>query len=259
MIEVNKIVAGYGKIQVIDNISLKLNRGRIIAVIGPNGSGKSTLLKSVSGIIKPFSGEVFIDKMLQSEMSRKDIAKKIAYLSQEKQVPEMTVEQFVIHGRFPYLSFPGKYSRKDRELATSVMTSVGVIGYKDALLSSLSGGIRQKVYLAMAICQAADYIFLDEPTTFLDIYNSYALLETLKRLSKEDKGIVMVIHDLIHALEYSDEIVVMDKGKIVMIGSPDEVFNSDIINKIFKVRINRFETEKGYAYSYEKNYDRCIE
>ena len=144
MIELKNITAGYDGKTVLSGVSLSIPKGKLISVIGTNGSGKSTLLKTVVGIITAQAGEIVIDGRSSAELSRQDTAKKIAYLAQGKSVSDMTVEQMVLHGRFPHLSYPRRYGEKDREIAFEALKQMGLDELAGRPLSSLSGGIRQK-------------------------------------------------------------------------------------------------------------------
>ena len=249
MIELENLCTGYGSRQVLFDVCANIERGQLISIIGPNACGKSTLLKSVAGIIPLWSGEVTADGEALVDMRRGDVAKRIAYLAQGRSTPDMTVGQMVLHGRFPHLSYPRVYGEKDRRIAREAMEKVGVIGARDVAMSALSGGMRQNAYIAMALAQDTDYILLDEPTTYLDIAHQLELMRTLRALAQNGKGIVAVMHDIPLALGYSDKILALDGGKIVAAGTPDEVWSSGILERIFGVRIIRTPDGKGFYYS----------
>lgn len=250
MLELNRISAGYGKQTVLDGISVDFEKGKLTSIIGVNGCGKSTLLKAILGILSLSSGEIFIDGENLLTMSRNEIAKKIAYLSQGKNTPDMTVMQMVLHGRFPYLSYPRRYSSHDREVAIKAMEIVGVAEFAHKPLYSLSGGMRQNAYIAMALAQDTDYILLDEPTTYLDIAHQLELMRLLKQLSENGKGIVTVMHDLPLTFDFSDTLTVMNNGGIIACGTPSEFCNLPIIEDIFGVKIKQMQDGK-YSYQYQ--------
>ena len=250
MLELNRISAGYGKQTVLDGISVDFEKGKLTSIIGVNGCGKSTLLKAILGILSLSSGEIFIDGENLLTISRNEIAKKIAYLSQGKNIPDMTVEQMVLHGRFPYLSYPKRNSSHDREVAIKAMEIVGVAEFAHKPLYSLSGGMRQNAYIAMALAQDTDYILLDEPTTYLDIAHQLELMRLLKQLSDNGKGIVTVMHDLPLAFDFSDRLTVMNNGGIIACGTPSELCNLPIIEDIFGVKIKQLQDGK-YSYQYQ--------
>ena len=249
MLELNRISAGYGKQTVLDGISVDFEKGKLTSIIGVNGCGKSTLLKAILGILPLSGGEITVDGENLLTISRNEIAKKIAYLSQGKNIPDMTVEQMVLHGRFPYLSYPRRYSSHDREVAIKAMETVGVAEFAHKPLYSLSGGMRQNAYIAMALAQDTDYILLDEPTTYLDIAHQLELMRILRKLADSGKGIVTVMHDLPLAFDFSDKLTVMSNGKIIACGTPSELCNLPIIEDIFGVKIKQMQDGK-YSYQY---------
>ena len=249
MLELNRISAGYGKQTMLNDVSAFFEKGKLTSIIGVNGCGKSTLLKAILGILPLSGGEITVDGENLLTISRNEIAKKIAYLSQGKNIPDMTVEQMVLHGRFPYLSYPRRYSSHDREVAIKAMETVGVAEFAHKPLYSLSGGMRQNAYIAMALAQDTDYILLDEPTTYLDIAHQLELMRLLKQLSDSGKGIVTVMHDLPIAFDFSDKLTVMNNGKIIAYGTPSEICESHIVEDIFGVKIKQVQKGK-YLYEY---------
>lgn len=250
MIEIKNIYSGYGRKQVLSDVCANIKKGKITTVIGPNGSGKSTLVKAIAGILPCFFGEVLIEGIPIDKLKRKTISQKIAYLAQGKTTPNMTVSQMVIHGRFPYINYPRHYSKEDKELSFSAMKCMNIEKFADYPMNSLSGGMQQAAYIAMALCQNTDFILMDEPTTYLDIANSMKLINILSNLAQNGKGIIVVLHDLILALECSDNIIVMKDGKVVIEGSADAIYNSGVIYDVFGVNIKRYESETGFLYRY---------
>ena len=247
MLELKNITAGYGKQTVLDGVTASFEKGKLTSVIGVNGCGKSTLLKSALGILPHARGEISIDGQRLATMSRNDIARRIAYLQQGKSTPDMTVGQMVLHGRFPYLSYPRRYTRRDKALARQAMEVVGIEQLADQPMYSLSGGMRQTAYIAMALAQNTDYILLDEPTAYLDIAHQLALMKLLRSLADEGKGIVAVMHDLPLAFDFSDEILVLDHGKARIQTTPSALCASSDVSEVFNVRIARL-SENGRCY-----------
>ena len=252
MIRIENLCSGYGSRQVLFDICADIERGSLISVIGPNGCGKSTLLRSIVGILPSRSGEVEIDGTSLSTLGRVEIAKRVAYLAQGKSAPDMTVEQMVLHGRFAHLSYPRIYGETDRKIAAEAMRRVGVLDLADRPVSSLSGGMRQNAYIAMALAQDTDYILLDEPTTYLDISHQIELMNTLCALAEGGKGILAVMHDIPLALRYSDKVIVVDDGRVVAVDTPDQIYRSGIIDATFGVSLMRTADSNGFYYSYKK-------
>ena len=243
MLDVRGLTAGYGKKEVLHHLSVSLEAGKLTAIIGPNGCGKSTLLKAVLGLIPRAEGEVVLDGVSFSTLRRQEIARRIAYLAQGASIPDMIVEELVLRGRFPYLSYPRGYTQKDRDLARLAMERVGIAALAREPMSALSGGLRQTAYIAMALAQGTDSILLDEPTTYLDVAHQLALMKLLRQLSAEGRGITAVMHDLPLALNFADTVAVMAEGKIVMVGTPREIAASGVIGTVFGVEVMQTDGE----------------
>lgn len=247
MLELKKITSGYGKLDVLKGISTSFKKGELTSIIGVNGCGKSTLLKTILGFLPRCDGTVSIDSANIAAMERNEIAKRIAYLPQGKITPDMTVRQMVLHGRFPYLKYPRIYDKEDKAIAEGIINELGLKDIADAPLSSLSGGKRQTAYIAMALAQDTDYILLDEPTTYLDISHQLSLMKMLKNLSVNGKGVITVMHDLPMAFTFSDTIVLINSGEIVYQGTPENIYESALIEKIFGVSIKKKDGEYSYV------------
>lgn len=239
MIAIKDLYSGYGDDDILKGVSLNILNNKLTVIAGPNGCGKSTLLKTISGIIKKTSGSIFIDDIDLSNISPLDRAKRIAYLSQNRSVPDIAVKNLVLHGRFPYLSYPRRYRAEDREAVDMALERMGIESLRDKMVSELSGGERQKVYIAMALAQGSDYLLLDEPTTFLDISHQFQLLDLAKELCSENKSVVMVLHNLESALSIADSFILLDKGRLLFEGSVDDVYSSKLIDKVFNVEIKK--------------------
>ncbi len=252
MIEIKDLSFGYGKNIVLQNFSVCFEKGKLTSITGTNGSGKSTLLKTIIGILPSNTGEILIDGTSLSSLKPQEIAKKISYLAQGKNTPDMTAFQMVLHGRFPHLNYPRRYSQKDRDAAYSAMERMGISDYADKSMVSLSGGMRQNVYIAMALAQDTDYILLDEPTTYLDISHQLHLMKTLRTLVDDGKGIITVMHDLPMAFNFSDNIAVVSGGKAVICSSPKEVYKNNIIKDIFGIELKYSQDEENYYYGYNR-------
>ena len=248
MLELNNVSAGYGRKVVLDDVTVSFEKGKLTSIIGVNGCGKSTLLKAMLGILPLSDGEVVIDGNGLRSMSRNEIAKRVAYLAQGKDTPDMTVEQMVLHGRFPYLAYPRRYRPIDLEMAKRAMDAVGISHLAEKPLYELSGGMRQTAYIAMALAQDTDYILLDEPTTYLDVTHQLALMKLLKELADGGKGIVTVMHDLPLAFNYSDEIALIHNGGALLKSPPSALADSPFIKEIFNVRMERTANHQFYYF-----------
>ena len=250
MIQLDHISAGYGTHKVLEDVCACFEKGQLTGIVGINGCGKSTLLKAILNLLPLSGGEVTVDGTGLRDLRRRDIARKIAYLAQEKATPDMTVEQMVLHGRFPYLAYPRHYGEQDRQIVSAVMAQVGIEDYAQKPLRALSGGLRQNAYLAMALAQSTDYILLDEPTTFLDIRHQLSLMKLLRNLADNGKGIVTVMHDLPMAFTYSDRILVLHEGRAICCEEPGALCGSGIPEQIFGISVVPSEDGKHYHYRY---------
>ena len=210
MVEIQHLSAGYPGHPVLTDISLTFPAGKVTVLAGPNGCGKSTLLRAIAGIL-PSNGEILLDGESVRALTSRQRARKIAFLPQNRTVPEITARRLVLHGRFPYLHYPRQYRQEDLAAADAALEALGISDLADRSLSSLSGGQRQKVYIAMALAQDTPVVLLDEPTAFLDIAHQLQLMELAKALAAKGKTVVLVLHDLTLALEHADSLVVMSR------------------------------------------------
>lgn len=238
MTELKNLYAGYAGRKVLRNINIQFEKGEIVSVIGPNGSGKSTLIQCCTGIFKPVSGEIYIGGKLISEYSKKSLAQTVSYLPQINPVSAITVRNLVMHGRFPYLGYPRRYTAEDIKIAEKAISAAGIESIADKALSELSGGQQQKAHIAMRLAQNTNYIFFDEPVTYLDIKYQLEFAELIKRLRDSGKAVAVVLHDINMALSCSDKIVVIDSGEIIFSGSPENTVKSGSIEKAFGVKVN---------------------
>ena len=244
MLELKNISVSFRENQVLNSLSLSLQKGKLVGLVGRNGSGKSTLFKTIVNIIKPKTGLVAINGESISEMDQLKIARHVAYLPQGRSAPDMTVCEMVLLGRYAHLRYPRRYTAEDYRLTQQIMDALGIGALGGASLSELSGGMRQTVYIAMALAQGSEYILLDEPTTYLDMSHQIDLMRQLRMLVAEGKGVFTVMHDLALAFSFCDEIHVLHEGKILLSGSPSDLYRSPLIREIFGVELC-LDTETG--------------
>ena len=237
MIELVHVNAGYGEVIKLYDINLQIQQGTIIAVIGPNGSGKSTLLKTILGMTTRKSGQVLIEGKEQKAYEKEELARIIGFLPQTRNVPSITVERMILHGRFPYLSYPRRYSNRDYEIVKKAMEDYELLELKEKQLQELSGGERQKVYLAMAKVQDSAYYLFDEPTTYLDIAHQLEFLMQIRRLKEQGKTCVVVLHDLEAALKLADELILLNRGVVAFQGDAKSLLKQEVIDRIFRVNV----------------------
>ena len=198
------------------------------------------------------SGNILVKGKAIAEYSQKEVAKTIAFLPQNRNVPEITVEQLVLHGRFPYLSYPRSYRPCDHEIVDACIEKMGLTDIRTKPLPTLSGGTRQKVYLAMALAQDTEIILMDEPTTFLDISHQFQVMEQARILAQEGKTVVMVLHDLSAALRNAHQIAVMDEGTVSAYGNADTVYQTGCLDQAFRIHLGRYQANGSWQYYYER-------
>lgn len=234
-LEANKIVCGYDKKMIIDGLDVVIPSGKISVIIGSNGSGKSTLLKTFSKLIKPKEGQILLDDEDIQKIPQKQLAKQIGLLPQSPIVPEnVSVSQLVSRGRFPYKEPFKDLSKKDYEAIDEAMTLMNINDLSQSFVDELSGGQRQRVWIALALAQESDILFLDEPTTFLDIAFQIEILDLLYEINrKKQTTIVMVLHDINLSARYADYVFAMADGKLVAQGDPKQIINEDLMKQVY--------------------------
>ena len=250
MLEIRNLTAGYPGRPVLNYVNLNVPEGKVTVIAGPNGCGKSTLLKAVAGIL-PGKGQLLLNDEPLHSLPPRLLARKIAYLPQSRPVPEITAERLVLHGRFPWLGYPRRYRQEDLTLVREIMEKLDIAHLAACSVASLSGGQRQKVYLAMALAQDTPVVLLDEPDAFLDIRHRLRLMELAKDLAREGKTVVTVLHDLAMALEGADQLAVMKDGAVAAQGTPEEIYGAGCLKDIFGVDVCRMHTPDGWKYYYK--------
>ncbi|MEW5549923.1 ABC transporter ATP-binding protein [Peribacillus frigoritolerans] len=228
---------GYGERLIVKDLSVEIPDKKITTIIGSNGCGKSTLLKAITRIIPNQSGTVVLDGVNISKESTKILARKMAILPQTPESASgLTVGELVSYGRFPYQKGFGRLTQKDYDVIDWALEVTGTKDFKFRPVDALSGGQRQRVWIAMALAQETEIIFLDEPTTYLDMAHQLEVLELLQRLNVEQgRTIVMVLHDLNQAARFADYIIALKDGEIVKAGDCEEVITHEVLKEVFHI------------------------
>lgn len=234
-IEVIRLRCGYQGRFMLQDLSFDVAKGEFMAVVGPNGAGKSTLLRALTGLLPVQKGMIRIEGKDSTELSHKKRARKIAVVNQFVDADSMTVEEYVLMGRLPYHSHWQLFETgKDYEIAEECMSLTGIIDKRDKQLDRLSGGEQQLAAIARALAQQTGILLLDEPTAHLDISHQMKILNLVRYLN-EKRGItiLLVIHDLNLASEFGNRLLMIEKGKVDLIGTPEEVLTVENIRKIY--------------------------
>lgn len=238
MIEVKNISKKYGSKAVVNQVSFQIKRGQITSFIGPNGAGKSTVLGIMSRLLTKDSGEVYIDGKEISQWDTKELSKVIAILKQSNHLNvRLTIRDLVAFGRFPHSG--GNLTLADEEKIDEALECMQLKDIQSKFLDQLSGGQRQRAFIGMVLAQDTDYIFLDEPLNNLDMKHSVQIMKMLRRIVDElGKTVVIVIHDINFASCYSDEIIALQDGEIVSVGTVDEMMTASTLSKLYDMDFN---------------------
>lgn len=236
MIQLDDLCFSYGGRAVLHNLSAAFFPGKLYAVLGPNGSGKTTLIRLLSRLLLPDSGSLTLDGKSYESYGRKEFARQLALLPQTRPIPAISVQDLVSHGRFPYLGLSRTPGKADLDAVERAMAAVNVQDFAGRDLRQLSGGERQRVYLALLLAQDTRYVLLDEPTTYLDASAQFSVMENLKHMSQDGKCVITVLHDLNLALSFSDEICLLDQGRIAAFGAPEALVEQGVLDRVFSIR-----------------------
>jgi len=237
-LRVNGVSCRYDSIRALEGVELSVNSGEFLGIIGPNGSGKTTLLKTISNILKPIVGSVLIDEQEVQSMSRMEVARKIAVVPQESQTSfNFTALEIVLMGRNPHMKPFAMEKSADLVIARQSMELTNCLFLENRHINDLSGGEKRRVLIARALVQDPSLLLLDEPTMNLDVGNQIELMEMITSLCKDRKITVLsAFHDFNLAARYSNNMLLLERGKVMSLGSPEEVLTRENLQKVFRVR-----------------------
>ena len=237
--EVRDLFFSYGKNKVLKGTSFTIEEGKITTIMGANGCGKSTLFNLMTKNLYPGKGNIFLHGKNIQNLGLKDFAKRVSIVHQyNSSADDITVERLVSFGRTPHRKMMQGHSDEDEKLIRRAMEVTNVLKYRDREVSRLSGGQRQRVWIAMALAQNTKILFLDEPTTYLDIRYQIEILELVKKLNREyGITIIMVLHDINQAIHFSDRIIGLKDGQVTAQGAPDEVITEDCIRDLYGISL----------------------
>lgn len=238
-LEIRNLNFSYGNNSVLKEISFSVADGEFISIIGPNGAGKSTLIKMIDGILQTGDSEILLDGVPIRNFSRKELARKVAYLQQDSKFTfAYTVREVVMMGRFPYLKGVLTYKSEDFHIVREMMTLMEVDQFADRSFNELSGGEKQRVLIASALAQQPKIILLDEPTSALDLHHQIAIYNILKKLQKNQSlTIIVVTHDINLAAQYCERMTLMGNGRIIRDDTPENVLQFNLLQETFGVKV----------------------
>ena len=241
--KVEQLTKQYAGKRVVDDVTFEIPKGKVISLIGPNGAGKSTVMGMISRLIAADSGAVGLAGKDIRGWKSKELAKKLAILTQHNQVQmKLTVRELVSFGRFPYSG--NHLKSEDLEIVNRAIGYMELEKFQDRFIDELSGGQRQRAYIAMVIAQDTEYILLDEPTNNLDIYHATNMMKIVRRLCDElGKTVILVLHEINYAAFYSDYICAFKDGKIAKFGTVKEVMTREVLSRIYQVDFEIMEIQ----------------
>ena len=239
MLSIQNVCAGYGTKVVLRDISMKVAAGEFLGLIGPNGSGKTTLLRLISGVLSPRKGQILVRGRSLRDISRRELARIMAFLPQDITLSfPFAVHEVALMGRSPHLPAIGRETRKDLEIAERALKLAGISHLADRIITEISGGERQRTFIAMCLAQQPEVLLLDEPTNHLDIAHQLSTLDLIQTLNRRtDMTVISVFHDLNLAAEYCDKLVVINDGRVEAIGTPEAILTTDMISKVYRARV----------------------
>ncbi|MCC0661606.1 MULTISPECIES: ABC transporter ATP-binding protein [unclassified Clostridioides] len=247
MLRTNNLSVGYDKKVVVSDINIEVKNGEILCLLGSNGAGKTTILRSLSKLITPIRGEIYLNDADINHISRKTLSKKMALVLTNRLLGDlMTVQDVVNMGRYPYTGFFGNLSKKDLIMVDDSLESVNALHLKKRYFDELSDGEKQKVLVARALVQEPEIIILDEPTTHLDIKHRLELMNILKKLSKEKSiSVILSLHEIDIALKSCDKVVLVKNNKVIAYGQPEDMVDENMINSLYELEDKNFNSLLG--------------
>lgn len=241
---IRDVSVSIAKNEILHSVSMTIESGSCTTIIGPNGAGKTTLLKCLNRILRPESGDIELNGQSLRRRPQREIARDVAYVPQASGlVFAMTVRAFVTLGRYPHLSPFSAISKEDREAVDAAMERAQIAAFQDRALDTLSGGERQAAYIAAALAQGGNVLLMDEPTTYLDYGHQVDVLRLIRDLrAAQSQTLVLVTHDVNHAIQVSDHIVALKDGRVAFDGTPDALVSGDMLETIYETPFTRLES-----------------
>ncbi|WP_313549698.1 ABC transporter ATP-binding protein [Pseudomonas sp.] len=237
ILETRLLELSHGQTTIINGLNLRIQPGRVTAIVGPNGCGKSTLLAGLARLLKPRAGAVLLDGKAIGELPSRQVARQLALLPQDASAPDgLTVSDLIRFGRQPHQGLLRQWSTDDESVVDAALKAADLIELAERPLDSMSGGQRQRAWIAMAIAQQTPLLLLDEPTSALDLGHQLEVFELIRMLANAGKTVVMVVHDLSQACRYADHLVAMQSGRIIAEGVPADIVTPELVETLYGVR-----------------------
>ena len=244
MLEISDLTLSYGERVALRDVSLSVAKGELLGVVGPNASGKSSLIRAITNVVAPQHGEVRLDGRPVRRLSQREMAQRVAVVPQNPALPEaFTALEVVLMGRTPHLGLLQSEGRADWAAVRLALEQTDAWHLVDRRIGELSGGERQRVVVARALAQETPLLLLDEPTAHLDVGHQAAVLELLQRLCRSNgadghpKAVLAVVHDLTLAAQYCDRLAMLSEGRLVALGSPQEVLSPQAMASVYRTQV----------------------
>jgi len=252
MLVSNNLNFSYSDQKVLKNINFKAARGDFISILGANGSGKTTFFQCMQGLLTPDAGKILLDGENIKKMTKKEIAQKIAVVSQESQnVFDYQVLDMVLMGINPWLAFSEEPGEKERQKAEEILAELEISDLKNKSFNKISGGERQLVLIARALMQKSSYLFLDEPNSHLDFKNTHLILKIMRELTAKGKTVLTALHDPNLAAQYSDRVIILKSGRIIAAGLVENVMTAENLSRAYEIEIN--EENSIFSLAFQKS------
>jgi len=246
MLLAEKLSVTLGGKRILQHLDFKIQKGTWVGLLGPNGSGKTTLLRTLSGLLA-YSGRLRLDGLAIRDWKPQELARQMAFVRQSSSLAfDFTVEQLVLLGRAPHKRWLEGYTRHDLRLAGEALDRLEMEGFSNRSVLSLSGGELQRVFLAQALVQEADWLLLDEPTAHLDVHHQFEFMNQVQQLVDDGRTVIAVFHDLEFAARYAQQLMVLNEGQLVSTGTPDEVLTESLIASVFRMRTELDMSDEGF-------------
>ena len=242
MLEIRELTVAYGELVALRQVSLSLGAGELLGVVGPNGSGKSTLIRAITRLVRPLGGDIRLDGKEVGRLSQRELARWAAVVPQNPYLPDaFTVLEVALMGRTPHLGLLQSEGRADLAAVRRALEQTDTWHLASRRMGELSGGERQRVVVARALAQETPILLLDEPTAHLDMGHQATVLDLVRQLCRgEGKAVLATIHDLSLAGQYCDRLVMLNEGRIVGEGEPQEVLSPELLASVYGTRVSVF-------------------